>query len=78
MSSYWGGGWGEVLLGLSAGSLQVVWSNGHSNMVGNQMLVLEASVPWRPALWAKGAAERSRVSPASDRAPSFANTWGDR
>ena len=40
-----GGGWGEVLPGWSAGSVQVVWSNGPSNVVGNQMLVLEASVP---------------------------------
>ena len=39
---------------------------------------LKPLCPRPPALMAKGAAERSRVSPASDRAPSFASTRGDR
>ena len=48
------GGRGESLLWLSAGSVQPVWSNGHSNMLGSRMLVFEASVPLPPCLEGKG------------------------
>lgn len=54
LCSYCGERWGEALQGLCAGSTQAEWSNGHSNTLGNWMLVLEASVSPSPCLDGKG------------------------
>lgn len=79
LCSYWGERWGEPFRGCLQGpprrsgltATATRWATGCSS--------LKPLCPRPPALMAKGAAERSRVSPArSDRAPSFASTWGDR